>query len=1086
MATELHSGSLDDCISAFEAAQASSQGVDLRDFVPAVEHPARLTILCELIRVDMEYGWGRNQPRMLDSYLEEFPDLRTNGECLEAIAFEEYRQRLQTGDNVTPADYAQRYGIITAGWPQPTSTPAARHAPSTGLAARSRLEQTPIPTPHHPQPLFFEPDANRLAPTHLLHGPGENQMGAAAVAYRAFRERFQPEDNAALESWRESYSGDPLHASLFHDLHRANPEDALRLAEATAELPEAGTTFLGFQLVRVLGRGAFGRVYLARQSILADRFVALKVSCNLWHESQTLALLQHTNIVPIYSVHRTGPFQAVCMPYFGSVTLADVLSEVVGGETLPDSGKSFVNNLAARLDSPARHTDGGEAAQTMVEVATDKRESVALPAYSPRARETLRMLERLTWVETVLWMGIRLADGLAHAHERGVLHRDLKPANILITEDGQPMLLDFNLATRLESNAEATVAQVGGTLPYMAPEQLEAFGGKATVDARGDIYSLGVLLFQMLCGKHPFPLHDGSIFSILPRMVEDRRSGPPELQQLNPAVTPALAAIMQRCLHPDPRQRYARAMELREDLECQLRHLPLRHTPEPSWRERLQKWRKRHPEVSTTGVVATLATLILLVLALALVRYQDRHRRAEELDQARKAAGELTQQARLAQALLSAAPDQREHLEKGRDAALAILDRYQLLELPAWQAGPLIHPLPPGERDEVVRQIASVGSLLQRVDPRLPEALSNSLASLTNASSRASLQARDLLKERRFREALQLLEQATREEPGNFWHWYLMASCADRLQNTAMAEAYYHICVAMWPDEYVPWFRRGIMALRNKDYQHAVSDFSRVIDMNPRVRSDWLDAHLNRALAFQGLTRYDEALRDLTFALEEGGPTRLYFMRSRLRDRMGDRNGARKDFEAGLRHVPGDELSWVARGSARLRTDPKAALADFEEALRLNPRSAVALQNKGHVLAEKLGRVSEALAVMDQLLAIDSTEAMAFGGRGVLHARLGHRDLALKDGQEALSRDSSALRAYQVACIYALTSRQEPKDAREALRLLVLALRSDYGWDLVDKDPDLDPLRELPEYRQMLDALRALQRLNAQPSAHGA
>ena len=93
-----------------------------------------------------------------------------------------------------------------------------------------------------------------------------------------------------------------------------------RLQRAIDLLPVVGQMFAGFELVAVLGRGTFGRVYLARQGELSDRFVALKISTNLTGESRTLARLQHTNIVPIYSVHRVDSFQAVCMPYFGATT----------------------------------------------------------------------------------------------------------------------------------------------------------------------------------------------------------------------------------------------------------------------------------------------------------------------------------------------------------------------------------------------------------------------------------------------------------------------------------------------------------------------------------------------------------------------------------------------------------------------------------------------------------------------------------------------------------------------------------------------------------------------------------------------
>src|SRR5205085_3393451 len=113
-------------------------------------------------------------------------------------------------------------------------------------------------------------------------------------------------------------------------------------------MPEVGSRFLDFELLEELGRGTFGRVYLAKQGDLYDRLVALKISADLASESRNLAQLQHTHIVPIYSVHRAGAFQAVCMPYFGSTTLADVLKELAGFETLPQSGTHLISTLRAK------------------------------------------------------------------------------------------------------------------------------------------------------------------------------------------------------------------------------------------------------------------------------------------------------------------------------------------------------------------------------------------------------------------------------------------------------------------------------------------------------------------------------------------------------------------------------------------------------------------------------------------------------------------------------------------------------------------------------------------------------------------
>src|SRR4051812_24413764 len=126
------------------------------------------------------------------------------------------------------------------------------------------------------------------------------------------------------------------------------------LEEGLASLPSVGADFLGFHLIAELGRGAFSRVYLARQADLAHRSVALKIS-PVFGEPQLLAQLQHTNIVPVYSVHAAGPLQAVCMPYFGPTTLADVLKDMRGRSGPPGSADGLAHMLCrtVRLDIPA-------------------------------------------------------------------------------------------------------------------------------------------------------------------------------------------------------------------------------------------------------------------------------------------------------------------------------------------------------------------------------------------------------------------------------------------------------------------------------------------------------------------------------------------------------------------------------------------------------------------------------------------------------------------------------------------------------------------------------------------------------------
>src|SRR5262249_25104230 len=156
---------------------------------------------------------------------------------------------------------------------------------------------------------------------------------------------------------------------------------------------------------------------------------------------------------------------------------------------------------------------------------------------------------------------------------------------------------------------------------------------------------------------------------------------------------------------------------------------------------------------------------------------------------------------------------------------------------------------------------------------------------------------------------------------------------------------------------------------------------------------------------------------------------------------------AEADRERGLALTPTDELSWIGRGETRLADEPQGALADAEEALKLNPFSVLALQLKAHILAERLSRPEEAEAALARAVELNPDYVPARTGRGVLLARRGKRGAAIQDAREALQRDTRAPNLYQVACIYALTSatgQGYPEDRTEAFQLLWSSLKTGF------------------------------------------
>jgi eukaryotic-like serine/threonine-protein kinase len=265
-----------------------------------------------------------------------------------------------------------------------------------------------------------------------------------------------------------------------------------------------------YLLVERIGAGGMGEVYRAHDERL-DREVAIKILPSnvqddlqardrLLAEARSASQLNHSNICTIYEVNQEGRIAFIAMEYVAGRSLSTII---------PSNG---------------------------------------LPT------------------EQVIRYGTQIAEALAHAHQRRIVHRDLKPANVTVTPTGIAKVLDFGLALRLlpEEVEAATISKMqlgesdalAGTLPYMAPEQIEC----GVVDARSDLWALGILMYEMASGRLPFSGRSG--FALTSAILRDP---PPPLPDSVPA---GLAGVIRKCLLKDPAARYQNAGEVRSALEA--------------------------------------------------------------------------------------------------------------------------------------------------------------------------------------------------------------------------------------------------------------------------------------------------------------------------------------------------------------------------------------------------------------------------------------------------------------------------------------------------------------------------------------
>src|SRR5688572_25480267 len=358
------------------------------------------------------------------------------------------------------------------------------------------------------------------------------------------------------------------------------PEEPATLVDpAGAPLPLGVPEWIGqYRLLRLLGQGGMGSVFEAEQA-RPKRRVALKVmradtggegiAKRFDLESAALARLQHPGIAQIYETGTVVVPGTGALPYFAM--------ELVDG--VPITRFANERKLGTR--------------------------------------------ERLALI-------IKLCEAVQHAHQRGIVHRDLKPGNILVDVSGQPKILDFGIARLTDADLQVTtlatgVGQILGTVPYMSPEQ--ASGDPAEIDTRSDVYTLGVVCYELLVGRLPHDLARKLVHEAIRTIREEE---PMRLSSYDKTLRGDVETIVAKALEKDRTRRYQSAGDFASDLQRYLDDEPIVARPAGAWYQ-LGKFARRN-RILVGGIATTFLALVagLVASTILLFRAEEERARAEK------------------------------------------------------------------------------------------------------------------------------------------------------------------------------------------------------------------------------------------------------------------------------------------------------------------------------------------------------------------------------------------------------------------------------------------------------------------------
>ena len=706
-----------------------------------------------------------------------------------------------------------------------------------------------------------------------------------------------------------------------------------------------GTVLGPYEVLSFVGAGGMGEVYRARDTRL-ERHVALKVlSAKLagdtealgrfLREARTLSQLNHPNVCTVFDVGVEGSTHYIVM-------------EFLEGRT-----------LAAHLQ-----------------------------------RGLMPVVQAVDYA-------LQIADGLGKAHAVGVIHRDLKPANVMLTSDGFIKILDFGLSKHFGTSettnttvVTVTSGIVVGTIAYMAPEQTEG----ARADVRSDIFSFGVMLYEMLTGARPFD--GGNVVSTIRRINDEE---PRSLREMRPEIHPALDAIVSKALHKNPQHRFQSVSEMRSYLRASVDRSPVPgELPLP-------ELEKRVPERPASSITPrswnpTFVAAAIVLGALAAIWGVSASRRSN-VDTV--AAG------------TSATPASQEdpiQVARRGQALLQRHDRSQNVD----QAIELFRGLIARDATNALAYAGLAEGYLRK-DGYAPDPQWKSLA-MENARRAVELNG-DLavaqlaygmaaLRAGRRDEALQSLTRARDLEPR---HTLVLLVLGDfyRGEQPEKAEEFYRAAIAAAPDDWRTHISLGQLRYLKARYHEAIEEW----EIAQKLTPDNVLVLRNLGGAYHAVGRTDDAATAFQRALEIEPQATIYNNLATMRFFQGRYADAAVAFEKATELNPTYYLYWGNLGDAYRLIPAKedaakqaftSAIALAEKRLDANPQD-VELRSS---LASYLAKRGDTKQALDQLRTIEQRSDRSpavYYKTAIVNEITGRRDAALNDLEMALNGGYSKL-----------------------------------------------------------------------------